>query len=346
MTLTFQCWETDHMFHTSRFRAFVAIAALAGALAFVAAEAVAKPGGGGSRGSRTFSSPAPTATAPGGAKPIERTMTQPTQAQRPGTTAQAPAAGAQQGGLFGNRFGGFGGGLMAGLLGAGLIGMLMGGGLFSGLSGAGFAGFLGLLLQVALVAGIAYFAWTWWQRRQAGGLATASGPAMRNMSDRPGERLLGRPGYGGGNSSNAMAAAPAASTDVEITEDDFNAFERNLTEVQAAYSAEDLAKLRTLVTPEMLGYMAEDLSDNASRGVINTTGEIKLLQGDLAEAWNEDGRDYATVAMRYSLTDVTRERASGKVVEGSETPQETTELWTFLRSRGGAWILSAIQEAE
>ena len=77
------------MFHTSRFRAFVAIAALAGALAFVAAEADAKPGGGGSRGSRTFSSPAPTATAPGGAKPIERTMTQP---QRPTTTAQAPAA--------------------------------------------------------------------------------------------------------------------------------------------------------------------------------------------------------------------------------------------------------------
>ena len=42
----------------------------------------------------------------------------------------------------------------------------------------------------------------------------------------------------------AAGAAPVASTDVEITEDDFNAFERNLTEVQAAYSAEDLAKLR------------------------------------------------------------------------------------------------------
>jgi predicted lipid-binding transport protein (Tim44 family) len=329
------------MFHTSRFRAFVAIAAFAGALAFVAAEAVAKPGGGGSRGSRTFSSPAPTATAPGGAKPIERTMTQP---QRPTTTAQAPAAAGAQGGMFGGRFGGFGGGLMAGLLGAGLVGMLFGGGLFSGLSGAGFAGFLGLLLQVVLVGGIAYFAWTWWQRRQAGALATANGPTprdsmMRDMNARPGEPLLGRAGYGGGS-----GAAPVASTDVEITEDDFNAFERNLTEVQAAYSAEDLAKLKTLVTPEMLGYMAEDLSDNASRGVVNTTGEIKLLQGDLAEAWGEDGREYATVAMRYSLTDVTRERASGKIVEGSETPQEATELWTFLRSRGGSWILSAIQE--
>lgn len=333
------------MFHTNRLRAFVAIAALAGALAFVAAEAVAKPGGGGSRGSRTFSSPAPTATAPGGAKPIERTMTP--QTPRPTTTAQAPAAAGAQGGMFGGRFGGFGGGLMAGLLGAGLVGMLMGGGLFSGLSGAGFAGFLGLLLQVALVAGIAYFAWTWWQRRQgnaqtAGAYATANGPSPRDamMRNNMSEPLSPRAGYGSG-----AAAAPAPVTsDITISEDDFNAFERNLGEVQAAYSAEDLGKLRALVTPEMLSYLAEDLSDNASRGVVNTTSDIKLLQGDLAEAWSEDGREYATVAMRYSLVDVTRERASGKVVEGSEKPTETTEYWTFLRSRGGAWILSAIQE--
>jgi predicted lipid-binding transport protein (Tim44 family) len=332
------------MFKNNRLRALVAIAAFAGALAFVAAEAVAKPGGGGSRGSRTFSAPPPTATAPGSAKPIERTMTQP---NRPTQTAQAPAtAGAQQGGLFGGRFGGFGGGLMAGLLGAGLIGMLMGGGLFSGLSGAGFAGFLGLLLQAALIGGVAYFAWTWWQRRQgnAPAYASANGRAPRDamMRDNAAGGLAPRAGYGGGAPMGNNMAAP--SSDIEIAEEDFNAFERNLTEVQAAYSAEDLAKLKTLVTPEMLGYMAEDLSDNASRGVVNTTGEIKLLQGDLAEAWNEDGRDYATVAMRYSLTDVTRERASGKIVEGSETPQEATELWTFMRSRGGAWILSAIQE--
>ena len=59
---------------------------------------------------------------------------------------------------------------------------------------------------------------------------------------------------------------------------------------------------------------------------------MKLLQGDLAEAWREGGREYATVAMRYSMVDITRERASGKIVDGSETPQEITELWTFMRS--------------
>jgi predicted lipid-binding transport protein (Tim44 family) len=97
------------------------------------------------------------------------------------------------------------------------------------------------------------------------------------------------------------------------------------------------------VTPEMLGYFAEDLAGNTSRGVVNEVSDVKLLQGDLAEAWNEDGRDYASVAMRYSLVDLMRERG-GRIVEGSDKPQEVTEIWTFLRSPRGEWILSAIQD--
>lgn len=72
---------------------------------------------------------------------------------------------------------------------------------------------------------------------------------------------------------------------------------------------------------------------------------MKLEQGDLSEAWSEAGLDYATVAMRFSVIDVTRTLADGKVVAGSDTARtEATEIWTFLRSRGGNWILSAIQQ--
>jgi predicted lipid-binding transport protein (Tim44 family) len=70
-----------------------------------------------------------------------------------------------------------------------------------------------------------------------------------------------------------------------------------------------------------------------------------LLQGDLAEAWQEGTTGYATVAMRFSLVDKTIERASGRVVEGSDVPQEVTEVWTFARRSGGHWELSAIQQA-
>jgi predicted lipid-binding transport protein (Tim44 family) len=49
--------------------------------------------------------------------------------------------------------------------------------------------------------------------------------------------------------------------------------------------------------------------------------------------------------MRFALTDRTLDRASGRLVDGSESPQEVTEAWTFMRVPGGQWVLSAIQQA-
>ena len=92
----------------------------------------------------------------------------------------------------------------------------------------------------------------------------------------------------------------------------------------------------------MLSYYSEDLAANASRGVVNRISDVKLLQGDLAEAWREGDTDYASVAMRYSLNDTYVDQASGRVVEGG--PDEATEVWTFRRDRGGKWLLSAVQQ--
>ena len=78
--------------------------------------------------------------------------------------------------------------------------------------------------------------------------------------------------------------------------------------------------------------------------MVNQLSAVKLLRGDLAEAWREGNDEYATVAMRYSLIDRTLDRASGRLAEGSDRPQETTELWTFMRVSGGKWLLSAIQQ--
>jgi predicted lipid-binding transport protein (Tim44 family) len=93
----------------------------------------------------------------------------------------------------------------------------------------------------------------------------------------------------------------------------------------------------------MLSYFSEDLSENASRGLTNRVSDVRLLQGDLSEAWREGDVEYATVAMRFALTDSMVDRASGRVVEGG-SPSEVTELWTFVRARGAHWILSAIQQ--
>lgn len=305
------------------------------ALAMADADAARRGGGGGfgSRGNRTYQAPPPTQTAPNTAAPINRSVTQP-QAQRSGTVGQAT----QPGGFL-NR-GGFMGGMMAGFLGAGLLGLLFGGGLLGGLSGL--SGFLGLLIQVVLVVIVARLLWAWWQRRQQQqqpGYATAAGPSMRDNASYEGQPQLA---YGGGGSGAPMLGG---GDNIEVSGEDFDTFEKRLSEVQAAYSAEDIGKLRQLATPEVVSYFAEELSDNASKGVVNTVSDVKLLQGDLAEAWREGNTEYATVAMRYTSVDYTTNRASGQVVEGDKQPFERTELWTFMRSGTGNWILSAVQDA-
>ncbi len=325
----------------SRFRPLFAVLALAASVALVASAADARPRSSfGSRGSQTFSAPPSTATAPKATRPMERSMTQPGQ---PGSTASrtATAPNAAGGGFF-NRPG-FMGGLFAGFLGAGLLGMMMGHGFAGGLGGA--ASMLGLLLQIGIIALIGYLVWTWWQRRSQPALA--SGPMLRgyggnNDSGRQMGMSGGLGGFGGGFGSGSAPAQRAAGTDeVGLTPDDFNTFEQTLAAVQTAYGKEDLSALRSRVTPEMLSYYSEELAANASRGVVNRISDVKLEQGDLAEAWREGNTDYATVAMRYSLNDTTVDQ-NGSVLEGG--PDEATEVWTFRRDHGGKWLVSAVQQ--
>jgi predicted lipid-binding transport protein (Tim44 family) len=303
-----------------RRRALTAFVAVAAAFLLFTVDVDARPLSGlsaGSRGMRTYSAPPSTVTAPTAA-PIQRSMAQPSSG---GLARTAPSAG-----LFGGR--GLLGGLAAGFLGAGLFGMLFGYGLFGGT--AGFASIFGLLLQVLLIIVVARLIFVWWQRRN---LATTPSHAGPNPAIGPSF----------GSFSGILTRSPPAGESLTITKSDYDRFEVLLSNIQTAYSAEDLSALRTMVTPEMLSYFSEELAANASRGLINRVSDVKLIQGDLSEAWREGGSDYATVAIRFALKDSMIERASGRIVEGGER-SEVTELWTFVRARGGNWLLSAIQQ--
>lgn len=307
-------------------RAIAVVLSLAVPLVIAVSAADARIGGGGSsgsRGSRTFSAPPSTTTAPGTAQPFNRTFTQP---GSPGVGA--PAAAGARGGFF-NRPGLLGG-LAAGFLGAGLLGMLFGGGMFSGLGGL--SSILGLILQIGLIIIVVRLAMSWWQRRNTPAAAYAGGPDT-GPGPQPSSFRSGM-GFGLGSGSTPLEILPA----------DYEAFERLLGEIQGAWSDEDIAKLNTLATPEMVSYFSKDLEQNKAQNDVNKTSNVKLLQGDLAEAWREGETDYASVAMRFSLVDKTLERGTGRLVAGSDTPIEATEVWTFARRRGGNWELSAIQQ--
>lgn len=268
----------------------------------------------GSRGSRTFE--------PNGAAPIARSMS-PTSPQMgaPGFGGYAPG----YGGSFFQRHP-----FLTGLAG-GWLGSL----LFHGMGGIGYG--FGGLLHLLIIGGLIWFLYRLFV---GGGFGGGGG------------RAFAGPGFAMPRSLGA-AAAPAAhyrGRDTQVGEADLNAFQGIHAAVQEAWSRGDLGRLRQLMTPEMLGYFSEELTRNASQGVQNIVSNVRLLKGDVTESWEEGDLQYATAFMQWSAIDhvVRLGRAPGMldaVVSGDpRTPVQEQEVWTFVRRRGGNWLLSAIQQ--
>jgi predicted lipid-binding transport protein (Tim44 family) len=293
-------------------RFFILLATLVPLMAaFAAVPADARLGGGhslGSRGSMSFRPPRQTNLAPGAA-PLQRSQ------------AAAPASGMAAAGTTGRGFGGgrpFMSGLMGGLIGAGILGLLFGGGFMN--MGLGFGGFFGMLLQLLIL----FFVIRWLMRRFLGGRAAGQQPSVFAPAPQAG----GTPNL-----------AP-----YQVTESDRQAFAQCLVYVQQAWGAGDLNAIAQAATPEMIGYFREQFANLSRQGLRNRVANVSVDGMELSESWNEGDTDFATVALRFSMLDVT-EDARGQVVDGSPTVRAlVTEVWTFTRRRGSHWILAAIQQ--
>jgi len=328
---------------------------------------LSKSGGTGSRGSKTEMAPPATQTAPRTASPIQNTT-----APRTGAPANsAMAANATKPGMFGSMSKG---GFMAGLLGAGALGLLLGYGLSGGLGGIG--AILGLMLQIALFAGVAFLLFAWWQRRKQ-----QNDPAYATRSagpdgygQQPGAPFGGQQGFdrsaapaggmGAGMGAGAGLGAagggmfgqpqpvqePVPTRPLNLVGEDFTAFEKLLAGVHEAFAKEDQTVLRQLCTEEMADYFAQDIAENVRNNRALALSDVRLEQGDLAEAWKEPDAEYATVAMRFSMVEQIFDRRTKQATQGNGVDRsEVTEIWTFVRPVGGTqqdWQLSAIQPAE
>ena len=149
-------------------------------------------------------------------------------------------------------------------------------------------------------------------------------------------------GQGGGQGSQA--------DDLGLGAGEIAGLERTFLEVQEAYGREDYAAIRERSTPEVMGFMAEELGRNATDNRRNHMRDFRVKRRDVTEAWREEGGDYATLAVTFENLDWVEDRATGRVIEGDPSrPVETTEFWTFVRQPGafggGGWKVSAIQEA-
>lgn len=308
-----------------RWRVLLALVCCLGlALAPALAEARAghsfgsRPSSMGSRGARSWEN--------NGAQPLNRSLRQPPAAQS--RLPPQPSYPAYGGGSFFQRHP-FLTGLAGGVLGSWLFGH---GAAARGVGGGAGSAF-GALLWIVVIVLAAWF-------------------VLRLL--RRGAMSSGWPGRGVGTTARraaAGAAMPAArGRDVNLADTDLQSFQRLHAAIQDAWSAGDLARLQRLTTPEMLSYFSEELTRNASEGVRNIVSDVRLLKGELSESWEERDLQYATAYLRWRAIDyVVRLGTSpgeGEEIVGGDprTPVETEEVWTFVRRRGGEWLLSAIQQ--
>ncbi len=293
-------------------------------------DASARAGGGrssGSRGSRSYSSPSrPPSTSPASPSQPASPSYQQSSPSRPG-------------------WGGFGG-MLGGLLLGGLIGGL--------LFGHGLGGGIGLL-EIAIIGGLAWLAFSTMRRQQAGapsGYATSGGyGSMPSKRDEPrgGPATLEPP----------MPSPPAGLSDLERGLGhirgmdpgfDPRAFAETASDVffkvQAAWTARSVAPVASLLTPEMAEALQRDCDRLRAERKINRLENIAVRSAAVSEAWQESGQDFVTVHFLASLLDYTTDESGARLLEGSRTePVKFEEYWTFTRPVGpGAFRLSAIQQ--
>jgi hypothetical protein len=285
----------------------------------------------GSRGSRTYS-PVP------GAQTVQRSLTPgagPSGINGPAApTAPGIAGGASGYGQpsFAQRHP-FATGVLGGIAGSWLGSLFFGGSGYAYGGGMGHAGgALGSFIVLFVLFGIGWVGFRAFRFASRDFVPTG----------RSGSQAMG--GFAAASGSRAPQTAPT------LTDSDFNAFSDALNQIQLAWSNGDLAHLQRFVTPEMLSYFSEQLANNQSQALQNRVHHVALLRGEPREAWSDGIVDWATVYLRWSAVDYTvrtdrRPTDPDFVVEGDpQRPVETAEVWTFRRSQGGRWLLSAIQQ--
>jgi len=285
----------------------------------------ARVGGGGSmgsRGSRSMTPPKPY-SAPTAPKPSQPS---------PGVTPPPQS----QPSSFWRSFGG------------GLLGGLMGGLLFRSLFGP--MGGMGGLLDLLLLAGIAYLIYYFFRKRRQE--APAGAPSQSAGTVEMPQPLQYPPAY-------EQPQAAAVDADLERGLANIRQFDPSFEEasfrdrcldaffqIQGAWANREMATVRNLLTEEMYRLLQEDADRLKSQGVINRLENIAVRSVDLTEAWQETGADFVTVRIYANLLDYNVDEKSGQVLEGSKTePVKFEEYWTFTRPVGpNPWQLSAINQ--
>ncbi len=275
----------------------------------------------------------------GGGSSLSRSTAPPRQPSATQTTQAARPAG-PLGGSFGR---GLAGGLLGGFLGGMLFsGMAHGSGM-GGLGGSGFG-----LIEILLLAGLAYFLFRKFARRGVAGAGAGTQPipgrgapadmftatgARPSLPDAPGEDPL------------VAGVKDIWQVDESFDPDGFKEVAQDLFfKIQAGWTRRDAAVLRGLLGDRLLAEYEGHFADMRREGRINRLENIAVRSVDLVAAGVEGPEIFVTVRFTANLLDYTLDEKTGEVVDGDrENPVKFQEEWTFAHPVGDRrWKLEGI----
>jgi predicted lipid-binding transport protein (Tim44 family) len=181
---------------------------------------------------------------------------------------------------------------------------------------------------------------------------------FRARRSEPAPAYAGASAYTGqGGTGGAVLEAPAAPSELEggighIRQMDASfdaaAFaqwaQRVFADVQEGITRRDLGAVADRLTPQEYARLQAQCDQLRGARQTNRVEQIQWKRVEVTEAWQESGQDWVTVCVSVSLVDYTVDDTTGSVVDGSRTPQDVEEYWTFTRPVGPKpWRLSAIQ---
>ena len=247
----------------------------------------------------------------------------------------------------------FGGGLLGGLAGGMLFHSLFGGPSAQGGGTGGGGGGIGLM-DILLLAGIAYLVYWYIKKKRREAEASAGYYQSSGTVELPPQPQY-PPMY-----DQLQGAAPQGDHDLEQGLANIRQFDPGFDEakfqdmgmdtffkIQGAWANRDMAPVKNLLTDEMFRIFQQDADHLKGQKKINRLENIAVRSVDITEAWQESGTDFITARFYANLLDYNVDETTGQVVEGSKTePVKFEEYWTFTRSVGNnPWQLSAINQA-
>jgi len=241
------------------------------------------------------------------------------------TAAYARGGGGSSGFGGGGGFSGGGGGFSGG-----------GGGIFIGTGGGGGGSFVETIVVLLIIVAIVM----WFRNRNA-----RSGRSSNTGSDRAAHRSDAKARERGAQ----VEAQVGALADTDATFDVDALKERMATLyviAQHAWTNNDHATLKQILSPVLYGKWAEELHDYASRGEVNVVEIVSGPTVELVDVANREGETKDTVTFRVSATlnDYVRRRNGSNAVraDGSTRP---IEYWTLRKNNSGTWIVASVEQA-